>query len=58
MNDADIVQVKFASSHVGLVSQVAREIKDLWGVTKDKKVCSCKTNLTSKGQVRNFARCS
>lgn len=33
-------QVKFASSHVGLVSQVAREIKDLWGVTKDKKAKS------------------
>lgn len=30
-------QVKYASSHVGLVSQVSREIKELWGVSKDKK---------------------
>jgi F0F1-type ATP synthase delta subunit len=33
-------QVKFASSHIGLVSQISREIKDLWGVTKDKKAKS------------------
>jgi len=30
-------QVKYASSHIGLVSQVSREIKELWGITKDKK---------------------
>lgn len=33
-------QVKYASSHVGLVSQVSREIKELWGITKDKKTKS------------------
>lgn len=30
-------QVKYASSHLGLVSQVYREIKTLWGISKDKK---------------------